>query len=381
MKRPLISLIFLGLVAWVFFQEIRTAALSGLIMADIMRFGKPPLLGYVTREPWVEAIHYSGGGREMEADLYSQRDGRSHPGLILVHGVNEVGKADARIRWAAQMLCRAGFSVLVPDFLGFKSLRLRPADIQEIADSFLYLSSRPDLVRPDRIGIAGFSYGAGPTLIAGCDPRLRDQIDFIISFGGYYDLMDIIEFVTTGHYSYRGQSFFQAPDEYTQWIFLHYNLDLLSQEGDRRILQEAEVWKEGSKRADLVSRLSPEGKAVYNLLNNKDPGKVAGLSSQLSPRVRQYIEVLSPSRLVKDLKAYLFVIHGVPDPFIPHTESLRLFDSLSQQQRSHLALLRIFTHVRPSVPPPTFSNILFVYIPEGAKLYSLIYHILQRGWQ
>ena len=381
MKRPLISLLFLGLAAWLFFKEIRAAAFSGLIVADIMRFGKPPLLGYVTPDPSVETARYSGGGREMEADLYFQRDGRSHPGLILVHGVNEVGKADARIRWAAQMLCRAGFSVLVPDFLGFKSLRLRPADTREIADSFLYFSSRADLVRPDRVGIAGFSYGAGPTLIAGCDPRLRDQIAFLISFGGYYDLMDVIEFATTGHYSYQGQSFFQPPDEYTRWIFLHYNLDLLSLEGDRGILQEAEVWKEGSRRTDLVDRLSPEGKAVYNLLNNRDPDRVAGLFSQLSPKVRQYIELLSPSRRAKDMKAYLFIIHGVPDPFIPHTESLRLFDSLSQKQRSHLALLRIFSHVRPSVPPPTFANILSVYIPEGAKLYSLVYDILRRGWQ
>jgi len=35
---------------------------------------------------------------------------------------------------------------------------------------------------------------------------------------------------------------------------------------------------------DLVDRLSPEGRAVYNLLNNRDPGKVAGLSSSCLPR-------------------------------------------------------------------------------------------------
>jgi hypothetical protein len=35
--------------------------------------------------------------------------------------------------------------------------------------------------------------------------------------------------------------------------------------------------------------------------------------------------------------------------------------------------------VRPSLPRPTFSNILFVYLPEGAKFYSLAYDLLQRA--
>ncbi|MDH7500405.1 MAG: hypothetical protein QHH30_08475, partial [candidate division NC10 bacterium] len=281
--------------------------------------------------------------------------------------------------WAAEILCRAGFTVLVPDFLGFKSLRLRPSDIQEIADSFLYLSSRPDLVRPDRLGIAGFSYGAGPALIAACDPRLRRKVDFLISFGGYYDLLNIVQFVTTGHYSYRGQSFYRTPNDYTRWIFLHYNLDLLSRGLDRELLQEAEVWKRRGKEAELRESLSEEGKAVYQLLSNKDPERTAELFLQLPPRLQRTIETLSPSRHLQDLTAYLFIVHGVPDDFIPHTESLRLYDALPDQGRAHLVLLSIFSHVRPSLPPPSARNLVLIYLPEGAKFYSLVLKLLQRA--
>jgi dienelactone hydrolase len=379
MKKALLALLFLGLVVWLFFQEIRNAALSGLIVADVLRYGRPPLLRYVTPEPKVMLVRYGGGGREMEADFYLPRDGRAHPGLILVHGVNEVGKADPRIKWAAEVFCRAGFCVLVPDFLGFKSQRLRPSDIQEIADSLLYLSSRQDLVRPDRLGIAGFSYGAGPTLIAACDPRIRKKVDFLVSFGGYYDLTNIIEFVTTGHYSYHGKSFHRPPNDYTRWIFLHYNLDLLNQEEDRRLLREAEAWKDRGQEEELRRRLSEEGKAVYDLLNNRDPKEVPRLLSRLPAKLHGYIEDLSPSRYIHDLKAYLFIVHGVPDDFIPHTESLRLAEALPHKDRARLALLRIFSHVRPSLPRPTPSSILFVYLPEGAKFYSLVHGLLKRA--
>ena len=379
MKKAWIALLFLSLVVWFFHQEIRTAILSGLIMADILRPGKPSLLRYLSPEPSMQSVRYPGGEREMEADLYFPKDLKPHSGIILIHGVNQVGKADSRIRWAAEIFCRAGFVVLAPDFLGLKSLRLRPTDIREITDSFLYLESRKDLVRPDRLGIAGFSYGAGPTLIAACDSRIRKKVDFAIFFGGYYDLKDIVQFVTTGYYSYRGQSYYHAPNDYDRWIFLRYNLDLLPGEEDRKILQEAEVWKERGAEARVLKRLSPGGQAVYRLLSNRDPKKTEALLSGLPSRMLRFVEVLSPCNYIQNLQAYLFVVHGVPDDFIPHTESLRLYDALPDKDKAHLALLRIFTHVRPSLPRPTFSNILFVYLPEGAKFYSLVYDLMQKA--
>ena len=379
MKKAWIALLFLSLLGWFFHKEIRTAAFSGFIMTDILRPGKPPLLRYISSEPSMQVVHYLGGGREMEADLYFPKDRRPHSGIILVHGVNQIGKADPRIKWAAEIFCRAGFVVLAPDFLGFKSLRLRPTDIKEIADSFLYLDSRKDLVRPGRVGIAGFSYGAGPTLIAACDSRIRKKVDFVISFGGYYDLRDIVQFVTTGYYFYRGKSYYRPPNDYDRWIFLRYNLELLPNRGDRKILEETEVWKEKGTETGVLERLSPAGQAVYRLLSNRDPEKTGGLVSGLPLRVLRYIEILSPCTYIQNLQAYAFIVHGVPDPFIPHTESLRLYDALPGKDKAHLALLRIFTHVRPSLPPPTFSNILFVYLPEGAKFYSLVYDLMRKA--
>lgn len=387
MKKTLIAFLLLALLVGFFGREIRRATLSALIMVDLLRPGKSPLLRFATPQPSVQLVHYPGGGRRMEADLYLPRKSwlpggtqGAHPGIILVHGVNEVGKADLRIKWAAEMLCRAGFVVLVPDFSGFKSLQLRPSDIGEIADSFLYLTSRKDRVRPDRCGIAGFSYGSGPTLIASCDPRIRHQVSFLVSFGGYYDLEHIVQFVTTGYYAYGGTSYHRPPNDYSRWIFLHYNLDLLAHEGDRRALREVEgrIKRGQFDERSLIRRLSPEGQAVFRLVANRDPQRTAELLSRMPSRIRSYIAALSPSRFVKDLKAYLFIVHGVPDDFVPHTESLCLYDALPDQSRAHLVLLRIFSHVRPSFPRPTPSNILFVYLPEGAKFYALIYDLLQR---
>ena len=83
-----------------------------------------------------------------------------------MHGVNETGKDDPRIVWVADLLARAGFLVLTPDFTGFKSLTLRASDLDEIAASARFLGARMPGGGPERVGLVAFSYGAGPAVVA-----------------------------------------------------------------------------------------------------------------------------------------------------------------------------------------------------------------------
>ena len=58
------------------------------------------------------------------------------------------------------------FAVLVPDLRGLRDYRVRAANVREVADAFRYLVARGGLAPQGRAGIAGFSYGAGPVLLA-----------------------------------------------------------------------------------------------------------------------------------------------------------------------------------------------------------------------
>lgn len=378
--RATLSLVILGILIAYLFPFFKTSLLSLIVLSDLVRPGKSDLLARITDEPRVERVRFTGGGREMEADFYRPGHGKRHAGVILVHGVNEEGKNDLRMVWAARIFARAGFATLVPDFSGFKSQRLRISDVDEIVDSFLYLSSQGSMIFPEKIGLVGFSYGAGPTLIAAADPRINGNVRFTVSFGGYYDMENLIKFITTGYYDFKGNQYYLEPNDYDRWIFLRYNLDLLENERDRRLLLQITEAKtnEGGKVRSLVKDLSPEGRAVYQLLINRDPDRVPLLLQGLPPRLKGYISILSPRRVVKDLKAYLFIIHGEPDNFIPHTESLRLYEALPDKGRARMGLLRIFSHVRPTLPKATVGNIFKVYIPEGIKFYSLIHDFLRQ---
>ena len=383
-----LALAVLLLLAWPLLWDV---ILSGLLLAEVADPLTPGPLHRITEAPARQSVTFPGGGRNMVATLYrpsgSGPGARPGAGVILVHGVNETGKDDERIVWLADLLARSGFTVLTPDFLGFKSLTLRPSDVEELVASIQYLAGRPKDVTPGRVGLIGFSYGAGPTIIAAADPRVRGRVQFVVSFGGYYDLLNVITFITTGYYEFGEVRSRTVPNEYSRWIFLRYNLELIPSVRDREILKEIAEAKAKNPAVDagpLAATLGPEGRATYELLVNRDPDRVASLIEALSPGIQEQIRFLSPSRVIQNFRGRLFVVHSDPDDFMPKTEGLRLAAALESRGNVHLALLKVFDHVRPNFPRLSLDSFFQVYIPEGRKVFWLIFDLVrqqhQGGW-
>jgi len=368
----------LGVLA---FTLWRNALLALCLLLEVTHPLSPGLLHRITPAPVREEVRFAGGGRTMQGTLYRPGSGRPGCGLILVHGVNETGKDDERIVWLADLLARAGFTVLTPDFLGFKTLTLRASDVDELTASIRYLAREAPGVPPGPVGLVGFSYGAGPTLIAASDAGVRELVRFVVTFGGYYDLQNVITFITTGHYEFgplHGQA---EPSPYSRWIFLHYNLELIESARDRTLLREIVAGKRRDHRLEaglLVEALSPEGRAVYDLMANRDPARVPELLRRLPMPLQRQIRFLSPSRLVRGFPGRLYVVHSDPDDYIPVTESLRLAAALGEDGNVRLTLLRTFNHVRPDFPPLTPGSLFRVYLPEGARLFGLVSDLLRQ---
>lgn len=380
-RRWLVAFMAVTLGAIILAPIMWDAVLSGLLMVEVLQPLRPGPTRWVTRSPQEARVTFSGGDRVMQANLYAPAGGGRRAGVVLVHGVVETGKDDPRMVWLARLLARSGFVVLVPDFLGFKSLRLRVSDIREMSDAVVYLHSLRERILPDRIGMIGFSYGAGPMLIAAADPRLEGRLKFVVSFGGYYDLVQVIKFVTTGYYQYGEENGYTKPSDYTRWIFLRYNLDLLRDPVDQAILGRLAGTNDLGRPDESLappSDLTPEGRSVYNLLVNRDPEKVEALVSRLAPSIREMIEQLSPSRRISRLSAYAIIVHSDPDPFIPHTESLALAKALGYGGRVRLDIVRLFRHVRPELPETTLGNFFRVYVPQGLNIYRLIFDLLRQ---
>jgi fermentation-respiration switch protein FrsA (DUF1100 family) len=63
------------------------------------------------------------------------------------------------------------------------------------------------------------------------------------------------------------------------------------------------------------------------------------------PSVRDLLERLSPERVVGEIRARLVLVHGVDDPAIPYTESLRL--AAARPEGTRVVLVHLVEHVEP----------------------------------
>ncbi len=385
MKRILLVLTLLLLVVVIFFPQIRLLVLTALFLRDLLdettvHAPHRGALSWVTSSPVVERLQIPRGEQKIATDLYRSRDEKKRAAILLTHGIIEDGKDDPRLIRLAHSLARTGFVVLVPELKGMKSLRVHFSDVDDIVASFRYLVSR-EIVDREKIGLLGFSYGAGPTFMAAADPSIRDRVKFLASFGGYYDPVNVIRFITTGYYEYGNEKGFHEPEPYGKWVFFKNNVDYVKDRRDREILRwmfEKEEKGATKEARSYLAELSPQGRHLYDLLTNKDPARVDDLVKKIDPRVQEYLQRLSLAPVIPSLKAYLIVGHGDTDPLIPYTESLRLADALPDKDRVHVAILKVFAHVDPARKRFSPKEFLTVYLPSMVRFYLLIYDLLSQ---
>src|SRR3989338_1652298 len=387
MKKKLLLIASISLfVGVVFFPQIRLGTITALFLWDLLDDGtvhQPDhgTLAWVTPSPVVERLQISRGEEKIPADLYRLPDGKRRAAILLTHGIIEAGKDDPRLIRFAHSLARSGFVVLVPELRVMKAFRIRFEDVDDIVASFRFLASRKEIVDESKIGLLGFSYGAGPTLMAAAHPSIHHQVKFLVSFGGYYDPINVIRFITTGTYEYRGERGSLTPQPYGKFVFFMNNVDYVQNEQDRKLLREIFKEEEEKKVSDpgpLLHGLSPSGRYLYQLLTNEDPGLVDDLVRKIDPRVQEYLRRLAIAPLLPSIHGYLLIGHGSTDPLIPYTESLRLADAVQDKNRVLLAILKLFTHVDPARKSFSPKEFLTVSLPSMLEFYYLVYDLLRQ---
>lgn len=125
-----------------------------LVLEDIVAAHEQSRLKQRTPAPFRQTLRYQIQGRDRVGDLYLSPEG-ALAGLVLVPGIVPEGKDDTRLVALATTLARLRFAILVPDLVGLRRQRMRTSDVREVADAFLYLMSRPELVPGGHAGMAG----------------------------------------------------------------------------------------------------------------------------------------------------------------------------------------------------------------------------------
>ncbi|MBI2845295.1 MAG: hypothetical protein HYX86_01980 [Chloroflexi bacterium] len=353
-------LIWLGLCGLT--SSGRAASKAFLLLPNL--FPDFPLrpLRLFTAQPIIEEIFYPTAEGTTRAFISRPGDSGDHPAVIVFFGLNP-DLLDPRLRSLVDDLARAGFVVMFPYSEGVSEYRLKTSYIQDLVDAFRYLEGQP-YVRRDKIGYGGFSLGASLSFVAAGDDRISERVSFVNFFGGYYDAYDLLLAVTTHTAEENGERVPWEPHpEMTAFVQLVLLNSLESKEDYDLIYRD---WYQG-QAADL-SRLTPQGQAVYELVRNRDPELFPALFAQLPEGMRREFKEISPRYGLDKLQAPLFILHDRGDPYIPVGESRRLAVSLPSAQYTETDL---FQHVVPRA-----AGDLWTLLGEIAKLWGYLYQLL-----
>ena len=384
MRRRIVTIAVLGVLIAVglgLAPVLRTAWLATLVLIEC---SSPETDGPIARlraSPVVETVSFPFGDRRIVADLYRPSTSGPSPGIVLCHGVAAGGRSDYRLVNFADALSRAGYVALVPEFENLKRFRVRPTDIDEFVAAFEYLETVPSVDR-ERIGLFGLSYAGGLALLAAARPEIADRVHFCFCLGGYYDLRNVVTYMTTGAYRDGNAWAHLEPRNSGRWAFLLNSSDLIEHAGDRAVLERIARRKLDDPAApidELRGDLGPEGEKALALLTNTDPERSGALIDTMSPRVREYFEVLSPRARVARVRAHLILAHGRDDDLIPYTETLLVFEHATGAASVHCTLLESFEHVDLRLDGGRGPGETVATLREIARLISVTYDLMARG--
>jgi len=325
-------------------------------------------LKLTTSEPIKEEVTFHYGSREVVADLYRPSGGDRHGAVVVVIGAAPRARTDPRAVRLAKSAARAGVVVLIPELEHLLDDKMVPEEIEALVAAFRYLREQ-EFVDGERVGYLGFSVGAGMALVAASDPRISDDVAFFGSFGGYYDLPDVIAAVTSETITYSSQREDWHPDDRAVRVLQRSLIYHVDDAGDRDILTRIFLEDDESARQEL-GELSPRSRLIFELLDNRDPDRAQELLAQLWPQDVAILRRLSPSASIDGLRTELFIVHDRHDKFIPYAESRRLAEAARGRGDVYYAELDLFRHVDPTVTanPLSFLADLIEFLFQAYRL-------------
>ena len=175
-------------LAW---EPTRVGIQTAVMLPNLLDAGPKPL-NLFSEAPVRSSHPYRTPSHGTEPDLaelwlpaWAAAD-RPAGAMLLVFGVNNLGRNHPAIARVADGLARSGVAVLVPDSRTLLEGRLEVGEIDGVVRAFEFLAARPEVDR-ERVGIVGFSVGGSLALLAARDPTIADDVAWVNAFGAFAD--------------------------------------------------------------------------------------------------------------------------------------------------------------------------------------------------
>ena len=272
-----------------------------------------------------EELVVDGAGGRFRARIFRLRDQVGGRGLIVGHGIHHEGMNERRMVPFARELARTGLVVMTPEMTDLADYRITHQGVSVIRDAAVYLRGRRDIVEDAPVGILGFSFAGGLSLVAAADPALAGRVAYVVSVGGHHDLERVLRFLIRNEVETPAGLQKKPAHDYGLVVLLYGAVDRFAPEPDRGALRDAlraSLHQDRPAALAAAARLTTDrGKQLWQLADTKKLQTLAPELEAIVGEQRAELASLSPRGRLAAIHAPVYLVHGSGDSVIPPSET------------------------------------------------------------
>lgn len=303
-------------------------------------------LELISREPTRESyVLNSPRGVRILVDLYVPASGSKNPAVLLYAPIAQEGQRDFRLVNMAESLAQIGFIVTIP--LQEEDPRiLSRENVTDLVAAYQNLLLDPR-VDKKRTGFFSISYSNGPVFLAATDRQVKDDVAFLVSFAGYFDLSETLRALAQSPGQIPAIPGEEPPGE---WV---------------RDLVRVNLRLRGFSEEEISTFLTQPEEFDAFLANH--------------PELRAEMQALSPRAVIDQVDVRTIIAHSTNDPAIPHMQSIQLAESLQNRVPVTLSIVNMFEH--GELLPFTARTLVKNYLPSFFAGYRFLYQLHALTWR
>jgi len=272
-------------------------------------------------------------GNAIPARVYLPRGVAFAPGIVVVHGMHELGIDEPRLVSFARSLAASGFVVMTPLVPGIADYRVQAESADVIGSAARAFAQQLEV---PRVGIFAISFSGGLALVAASDPQYAPVVAWVASIGGYYDLAHVLRFFATGE-AVRPDGTVEhlQPHEYGPLIVIYDEPQDFFSAHDAPLAHDALkllLHNQGKASEELTRKMTPNGQQIMQEIYQKHRESLApAILAEIDTRSEQ-LAAASPAGHLRFVQAPVLLLHGSDDTIIPPTEILWLKGDIPQNE-------------------------------------------------
>jgi pimeloyl-ACP methyl ester carboxylesterase len=307
-----------------------------------------PLLSMETKQVTSQEVILPLANGPVPGRLYLPTGVARPSGMVVLHGGHHLGIDEPRLMSFSRAAAGSGFAVLTPELSSLADYHVDATSIATIGESPKWLEQH---LGTGPVTVVGVSFAGGLSLLAACDPRYAPHIRALVLMGPYDDLGRVARFLATSQAELPDGRWepYKAHD-YGAAIFVYSHLGQFFSPGDIETAHEALrywLWEQPENAQGFLARLSPEGRAVMELLLSRQIERLRPKLLDAIKADQSQLAAISPQGKLADLRVPVYILHGTSDDIIPSTESLWLEKEIPHKFLREVLITPAFSHVDP----------------------------------